>query len=59
MTRREDAAIPGIFPAYAGVNLADVHHRRAGVNLPRVCGGEPKLLVGLRKTIESSPRMRG
>ena len=48
-----------IFPAYAGVSLVDKTLTAHGVDIPRVCGGEPNNYSKWRPAILYSPRMRG
>ena len=48
-----------VFPAYAGVNLADGVRLLVGLGIPRVCGGEPWIVKSGGILVPYSPRMRG
>ena len=51
--------IDWIFPAYAGVNLIIWTTNKLNLNIPRVCGGEPRCARSISVCISYSPRMRG
>ena len=48
-----------IFPAYAGVNLLRLFFTMMRYNIPRIRGGEPGWVDGIKDTVLYSPHTRG
>ena len=59
MSKPETIESVNIFPAYAGVNPGKPKQAWSKIDLPRVCGGEPRALRDANAAQASSPRMRG
>ncbi len=56
---RRDRAALGIIPAYAGSTRRRASAPRTGRDHPRVCGEHEGRSVSWKRTVGSSPRMRG
>ena len=56
---RKNKDLFSIFPADAGVNLGGTPDNYDGTNIPRGCGGEPKVRTTPINAKGYSPRMRG
>ena len=50
---------PLLVPACAGVILAEVGHLQNLSTCPRVCGGDPSMIVHFQRQRPLSPRVRG
>ena len=48
-----------VLPAYAGVSPNRVNKCQRVPSAPRICGGEPIILLSPQIKIECSPHMRG
>lgn len=48
-----------LFPAYAGVILADEYLELAKKAFPRICGGDPAIRIMMEILENFSPHMRG